>query len=119
MAPQVIVYGIPNCDQVRKARAWLSEHGVDHAFHDLRKQGLAADRLAVWLARLGHDQLLNRKGTTWRQLDEAERAAVVDAASAQALMLARVTVIRRPVIEAGPQLLVGFDPLAYAAAFQR
>ena len=114
-----IVYGIPNCDSVKKARVWMEEHAPSYVFHDFKKQGVPAEALDHWLAAVGWEVLVNRKGTTWRQLDEAERAAVVDAASAQALMLARVTVIRRPVIEAGPQLLVGFDPLAYAAAFQR
>jgi len=119
MAHTATVFGIPNCDQVRKARAWLTEHGVAFAFHDLRKDGLDAQRLARWIAQAGRDTLLNRKGTTWRQLDEADRAAVVDDASAQALMLARVTVIRRPIIEIDAQLLVGFDPIEYAAVFGR
>jgi arsenate reductase (glutaredoxin) len=118
MARTVTVFGITNCDQVRKTRAWLTEHGVAYAFHDLRKDGLDADRLARWIADAGRDALLNRKGTTWRQLDEAERARVVDDASAQALMLARVTVIRRPVIEIDARLLVGFDPNEHATVFR-
>lgn len=118
MAHTVTVFGIPNCDQVRKARAWLTEHGVAFVFHDLRKDGLDADRLAHWIGEAGRDTLLNRKGTTWRQLDEAERARVVDDASAKALMLARVTVIRRPVVETDARLLVGFDPSEYTIAFR-
>lgn len=119
MAHTATVFGIPNCDQVRKARAWLTEHGVAFVFHDLRKDGLEASRLAQWIARAGRDTLLNRKGTTWRQLGEADRTAVVDDASAQALMLARVTVIRRPIIEFDEQLVVGFDLNEYTSVFRR
>lgn len=105
-----IVYGIPNCDTVKKARAWLTEQGVDHTFHDYKKQGVPAERLAAWVAAVGWEPLVNRQGTTWRKLDEATKASVVDAASAQALMLAQASVIKRPVIERdGAVVSVGFD----------
>ncbi|MGQ9724319.1 MAG: ArsC family reductase [Tepidimonas sp.] len=104
------VYGIPNCATVKKARAWLDAHGVAHAFHDFKKQGVPADRLDAWLAALGWETLLNRRGTTWRQLDEATRAAVSDVASARALMLAKPSVIRRPVVDWGGSVTAGFDP---------
>jgi arsenate reductase len=105
------MYGIPNCTTVKKARSWLDERGIAYRFHDFKKDGLPVARLDAWLAALGWEALLNRRGTTWRQLDEATRAAVVDAASARALMLARPSVIRRPVVEWGSErITVGFDP---------
>lgn len=110
MAPMIHVYGIPNCETVKKARAWLEAQGAAHAFHDFKKQGVPADRLDAWLAALGWETLLNRRGTTWRQLDEATRAAVSDAASARALMRAKPSVIRRPVVDWGGTVTAGFDP---------
>ncbi len=105
------VYGIPNCDTVKRARAWLAEQGVEFRFHDFKKQGLPAERLDAWLDALGWEALLNRKGTTWRKLDEATRAAVVDAASARALMLTHASLIKRPVVEwADAAVSVGFAP---------
>lgn len=105
------VYGIPNCDSVKKARAWLKDHGLDHQFHDFKKQGLPPQLLEQWLAHSGWETLLNRKGTTWRQLDEEVRLAVVDNASAKALMLDKSSVIKRPVIAwSSGALSVGFAP---------
>jgi arsenate reductase (glutaredoxin) len=104
------LYGIPNCDTVKKARAWLSEHGVAYTFHDFKKQGVPADALDQWQQAVGWERLLNRKGTTWRQLDEATRAGVVDAASAHSLMLHQASVIKRPVVQwASGAITVGFD----------
>jgi len=94
----VTVYGIPNCDTVKKARTWLTDHAMDYQFHDFKKQGVPADLLPGWLAAIGWETLVNRKGTTWRKLDEATRLAVVDDASATALMLANPSVIKRPVV---------------------
>lgn len=109
-AMSLIVYGIPNCNTVKKARAWLGEQGVDYTFHDYKKQGVPADRLDAWIAAVGWERLVNRQGTTWRKLDAAIQAAVVDAASAKALMLSQASVIKRPVIERdGVVLSVGFD----------
>jgi arsenate reductase len=90
----ITVYGIANCDTVKKARAWLADQGLACEFHDFKKLGVP---------------LLNRKGTTWRKLDAGQQAATVDAGSAQALMLAHPSVIKRPVVEWGPQITVGFD----------
>jgi arsenate reductase len=109
------LYGIPNCDTVKGARAWLSEHGIAYAFHDFKKQGVPEDPLDDWIAELGWEALVNRKGNTWRGLDEATRAAVVDAASARALMLAHASVIKRPVVAWPKGHSVGFDPSAWAA----
>jgi Spx/MgsR family transcriptional regulator len=106
-----IVYGIPNCDSVKKARAWLTAQGLAHDFHDFKKQGVPKPQLQQWLDTCGWEVVLNRKGTTWRKLDAAVQAAVTDAASARALMLAQASVIKRPVIEwpAGA-ITVGFNP---------
>lgn len=106
----LLVYGIPNCNTVKKARTWLDEQGVGFVFHDYKKQGVPADRLDAWIAQVGWEALVNRKGTTWRQLDDATKAGVVDAASAKAVMLQQASVIKRPVIERdGRVLCVGFD----------
>lgn len=94
----ITVYGIPNCETVKKARAWLAERGLEFAFHDFKKQGVPAELLPAWLAAFGHDRLINRAGTTWRKLDAATKAAIVDDASAQALMLREPSVIKRPVV---------------------
>jgi arsenate reductase len=112
-----VLYGIANCDSVKRARAWLSENGTAFAFHDFRKQGVPADRLDAWIAALGWEPLVNRKGTTWRGLDDTLRAAVADAASARALMLAHPSVIKRPVMEwpAGG-VTVGFEPGRWPAS---
>ena len=110
------LYGIPHCDTVKRARAWLAGRGMDVQFHDFKKSGVPADALDAWIAALGWERLLNRQGTTWRRLDEATRAAVVDAASARSLMLRQASVVRRPVV-AWPDdhFTVGFDADAFAA----
>ncbi len=114
--PKTTVYGIPNCDTVKRARTWLIEHGIAHEFHDYKKQGVPETRLVAWSRKLGWEPLVNRKGTTWRKLDAAVQAEVVDAASAQALMLANPSVIKRPVVEwADGSLTVGFDPETWEA----
>lgn len=109
------LYGIPNCDTVKKARAWLIDSGVAHVFHDFKKQGVPEAALDRWLAAAGHAQLVNRKGTTWRGLDDAQRASVVDDASARALLLQHASVIKRPVVEWGDgAITVGFDAADWA-----
>lgn len=106
----ITVYGIANCDTVKKARAWLAEHRRDAHFHDFKKAGVPGERLDAWLRSAGWERLLNRKGTTWRQLDDALRAGVVDASSARRVMLAQPSVIKRPVVEwADGAITVGFD----------
>jgi Spx/MgsR family transcriptional regulator len=109
------LYGIANCDTVKKARRWLAAEGIAHAFHDLRRDGLAPARLDGWIAALGWEALLNRKGTTWRALDPALREAPLDAAAARGLMLAQPTLIKRPVIEWPAGCSVGFDPARFDA----
>lgn len=116
MKKNVVLYGIPNCDTVKKARAWLAEQQVAVQFHDFKKQGVPADRLDHWLARAGWEKLLNRQGTTWRKLDAATQAAVTDAASARALMLAQSSVIKRPVVEwSAGEVSVGFEAASWLA----
>ena len=113
-ARPITLYGIPNCDTVRAARAWLIEQGHDVRFHDFKKAGVPADRLAAWVQALGWERLLNRQGTTWRKFDAALREAVVDAASAMQLMRAQPSVIKRPVVEwSDGTVTVGFDALAW------
>ncbi|HEX2793484.1 MAG TPA: arsenate reductase [Croceicoccus sp.] len=111
----MIVYGIPNCDTVKKARNWLDQKRVAYAFHDYKKQGVPEDRLRDWVAAKGWDVLLNRRGTTFRKLDEVAKADI-DAGKAVAIMLAHPSTIKRPVVEHGDDLLVGFDPAAWEAA---
>src|SRR5262249_39277454 len=93
------LYGIPNCDTLKRARTWLAEHGREVEFHDFKKAGVPPDRLAAWVASAGWETVLNRKGNTWRGLDDAAKAAVADTGSAQALMRAQPSVIKRPVVE--------------------
>lgn len=111
----VTLYGIPNCDTVKKARAFLTEHGVEYQFHDYKKQGVPVPQLDHWLKGAGWEKLVNRQGTAWRKLDEDVRAGVADTASARAVLLANPSVIKRPVVEwAGQATTVGFDPAAWS-----
>lgn len=98
-SPKVQVYGIPNCDTVKKARTWLTAQGVAHDFHDFKKQGVPAAHMDHWLQAVGWETLLNRKGTTWRKLDADLQASAHDAASAKALMMTHPSLIKRPVVE--------------------
>lgn len=110
------LHGIRNCDTVARARAWFADRGQEYDFHDFKSAGVPAERLDAWLAALGWEKLLNRKGTMWRRLPEATRATVVDSASARALMLAQPSVIKRPVIDwPDGTTTVGFD----AGEFER
>lgn len=111
-----IVYGIPNCDSVKKARTWLTGQGLEHDFHDFKKQGVPPARLECWLNTCGWEVVLNRKGTTWRKLDAAVQAAVVDARSATQLMLEQPSVVKRPVIEwPSGAITVGYTPEQWPA----
>ena len=111
----VHLYGIPNCDTVKKARVWLAEQGVATVFHDFKKEGVPQDLLPGWLQTIGRDRLINRAGPTWRKLDEATKASVVDDASAIAVMLAHSSSIKRPVVVWGDgSVSVGFKPALFA-----
>lgn len=110
------LYGIPNCDTVKKARVWLDQHGRAFVFHDYKKQGIDHAILAGWVAEHGWEVVLNRAGTTFRAL-EPEAKADLDADKAIALMLAQPSMIKRPVLDLGDRTVVGFKPEIYAAAF--
>jgi arsenate reductase (glutaredoxin) len=115
----ITLLGIPNCDTVKKARAWLTENGLDYKFHDFKKQGVPPERLAVWVNAVGWEKLLNRKGTTWRKLDAATQATAVDAESAAKLLILNASLIKRPVVEwlespAESDISVGFDINSWA-----
>ena len=109
----ITIYGIKNCDTMKKARAWLAEHGVQYAFHDYKAEGIERARLEGWTRKVGWEKLLNRAGTTFRGLPEQEKQGL-DAAKAIRLMLAQPSMIKRPVLElGGGRVLVGFQPEAY------
>ena len=108
----VVVYGIPNCDSVKKARTLLTEQGIAYEFHDYKKHGVPETLLRPWVKARGWETLLNRKGSTWRALEDAEKAAVVDAASAVKVMLANPSIIKRPVVTMDNLLVVGLDDIA-------
>ena len=110
----VTIYGIKNCDTMKKARAWLDKHGVAYSFHDYKTEGIGKERLARWSKIAGWETLLNRAGTTFRKLPEADKANLTEK-KAMTLMLAQPSMIKRPVLEVGSKLLVGFKPENYAA----
>jgi Spx/MgsR family transcriptional regulator len=112
----VTLYGIPNCDTVKKARSWLDGKGIAHSFHDYKKQGADAQRIAGWAEEAGWEKVLNRAGTTFRKLPEADKQDL-DAAKAVAVMAAHPSAIKRPVVEYPGGLLVGFKEPEWEAAF--
>lgn len=116
MAAGVTIYGIKNCDTMKKARAWLDGRRIAYAFHDYKTAGIRRDKLEAWAREAGWEALLNRAGTTFRKLPEKDKQ-VAGAAQAIALMAAQPSMIRRPVLEAGGRLLVGFKPEEYEKAF--
>jgi arsenate reductase len=108
------VYGIRNCDTMKKARAWLEANGVEHEFHDYKLSGITADKLRAWVKQVGWEPLLNRAGTTFRKLPDAAKASLTEDKAIR-LMLEQPSMIKRPVLERGRTLLVGFSPEKYAA----
>jgi Spx/MgsR family transcriptional regulator len=110
------IYGIKACDTMQKARAWLADHAVAYAFHDYKTQGVDRARLEGWVRQVGWEVLLNRSGTTFRKLADADKADMTQA-KAIGLMLAQPSMIKRPVLETEGALLVGFKPDMYAARF--
>lgn len=113
----ITLHGIRNCDTMKKARAWLDTHGVAYAFHDYGTAGIDRATLEAWVRKLGWEALLNRSGTTFRELPDAEKEGLSES-RAIALMLAHPSAIRRPVLTAGDAVLVGFDPARYGAALR-
>ena len=112
----ITIYGISNCDTVKKARAWLTKQGLAHIFHDFKKQGVPIDRLLAWASNVGWHRLLNRQGTTWRKLDSASQASTNSPQGLQALMVNNPSVIKRPVVEwQNGDVTVGFDSDTWTA----
>ena len=113
------LYGIPNCNTVKKARDWLADNGIDYTFHDFKKQGISQQLLENWLRQLPYEKLINRAGLTWRGLDDVTKNTVIDNASAIALMQAKTSVIKRPVLENDGKILhLGFDEAIYQELFK-
>ncbi len=110
------IYGIPNCDTMKKARKWLDEHKVDYEFHNFKKDGLDASLLNDWISQLGWEMLLNKRGMMWRKLDEQTKANI-DQASAIRIMLEMPSIIKRPVLDTGNSLHVGFKAETYQDIF--
>jgi arsenate reductase len=113
----VTIYGIKNCDTMKKARAWLDAHDVAYAFHDYKASGVERGALEVWARGVGWDTLLNRAGTTFKKLPDADKAALGEAKAID-LMLRQPSMIKRPVLDLGGALVVGFTPERYEAAFR-
>lgn len=112
----ITLYGIPNCDTVKRARAWLDQAGLAYTFVDFKKVGVPAQELQRWMQELGWERVLNRSGTTWRKLDDTTKAAVVDSASAAVLMQAQPSVIKRPIVQwADGRLSIGFSSELFSA----
>ncbi|MEJ2454653.1 MAG: ArsC family reductase [Candidatus Thiodiazotropha sp.] len=112
----VKIYGIPNCDTMKKARQWLDTHGIAYEFHDYKKEGVDEKRLRRWVEQVGWESLLNRRGMMWRKLDEAAKADI-DEASAIRIMLETPSIIKRPVLELGDSVHLGFKEAQYAKLF--
>jgi Spx/MgsR family transcriptional regulator len=112
--PQITVYGIANCDSVKKTRAWMTEHELTYAWHDFKKEGMPTARMSIWLEKLQHTRIVNRQGTTWRKLSADEQAQVTDNATALALLQEHHSIVKRPIVEwvAGHSIYVsaGFAP---------
>lgn len=111
------LYGIPNCTTVKKARAWLTENSIAIPFHDFKKQGVSEEMLKTWLKKISWEKLVNRQGTTWRQLSDESKTTVCDEISAINLMLEKSSVIKRPVLEIDNKIILGFDEAIYQTLF--
>lgn len=110
----MIVYGIPNCNTVKKATTWLTEHGLEYEFHDFKKKGITAAKLNEWCGFFGWENVLNKKGTTWRKLSPEEQLLVVDQDSAVQMLLKNTSAIKRPVVEKnGKPVLLSFNEDQY------
>lgn len=114
----ITVYGIKNCDTIKKARRWLEQHGIEYEFHDFREQGLDEQALAGWLEELGWEALVNRRSSSWKGLDAAVRDGM-DQQSAAAAILEQPTLIKRPLLDTGSELHVGFSEALYRELFHQ
>ncbi len=119
MTTKTHVFGIPNCDTVKKSRNWLDAQGIAYTFHDFKKNGIGPALIEGWLAQVDWEILVNRKGTTWRKLPEERKASIVNADSAANLMLEYPSVIKRPVLVTGDQIHVGFSDVLYQQIFSQ
>ncbi len=118
----ITLFGIPNCDQVKKARIWLDTHAISHTFHDFKKSGIRADWIKIWLKDVAWDVLVNRKGTTWRALTPEQKAAICDVQSAVELMVSAPSIIKRPVVcvtdkNGGSNCYAGFSDALFQQIF--
>ena len=116
MADKPIMYAIPNCNTVKKARSWLDEHAIDYDFHDYKKAGTDRQQLAAWVDEFGWDKIVNTRGMTWRKLDQQTRDSM-DATAAVALMEEKPSIIKRPLLVIGKQKILGFDETTYSQTF--
>jgi arsenate reductase (glutaredoxin) len=105
----ITLYGIPNCDVTKKAMGWLKKNDLEFSFHDYKQQGISKEKLSVWCDKLGWETIFNKRSTTWRELSEAEQKKVIDQSAAIQTMMENNSIIKRPVIEVGPELVVGFN----------
>ena len=115
--PATVVFGIPNCDTVKKARSWLDKQNVDYQFHDLRRDGLTEKQLKTWLGKVELDALLNKRSRTWRELSDSDKTNVTEAKAIK-LMLKQPNLIKRPVLVKGKNVSVGFDLMHYQSLFK-
>lgn len=112
-----VVFGIPNCDTVKKARSWLDKQDVDYRFHDFRRDGLTEKQLKLWLGKVELDVLLNKRSRTWRELSDSDKTNVTESKAIK-LMLKQPSLIKRPVLVKGNDVTVGFDPIHYQSLFK-
>ena len=115
----IVIYGIPNCDTIKKTLKWFSQHQLPYRFHDYKKEGITAEQLKQWSAQLGWEKLLNTRGTTWRKVDPAVQTATNNATAAIRLMKEHTSLIRRPIIEQGKIIFVGFNEEELTAHFNK
>lgn len=113
----ITIYGIPNCDTIKKARKWLKDNGIDYEFHDYRKQGVPEKELGIWVKKLGWETLLNKRGTTWRKLDDKTKETINEDSAIQ-IMLDNPSIIKRPVLIKGKTILVGFSESDYSTLWK-
>ena len=114
----IILYGIPNCDTVRKARQWLTEHNIEYRFHDLREDGLDTETLTRWFDTLGWEAVINRRSTSWKQLTPEQRESM-NASQATTAAISQPTLVKRPVLDTGKSLHLGFTPATYQDIFKK
>jgi len=113
------VYGIKNCDTMKKAFTWLDEHKIDYSFHDYKKAGIDSETIQSWMKKIPLDQLINTKGITWKKLTEEEKASAKDSKNAIALMIKNTSMIKRPLVTVGKEdYLLGFDPESWSKSFK-